>query len=224
MPSELPDMANIYFQIKDKCRKGLLKYLSEAFMFVPKIQDPKILDIGCGTGVPTLWLANNYGGTITAIDADEQPINWLQEKIKEENLETRITALNISFFEFTSKPCNFDIILAEGFLNVVGFEQGFPKAMELLENHGYFVIHDEYKDNERKCCFMGTQPCELIGSLYLDENAWWDCYYRQLATEINEFKDEQTKALFKTDLKEIEYYKVDPTSFRSIYYVVKKYK
>jgi len=59
-----------YYQIKDKCREDLLMYMKEAVSLLPLINNPKILDIGCGTGVPTIWLAANLGGTITAIDTD----------------------------------------------------------------------------------------------------------------------------------------------------------
>jgi len=60
-----------YYKIKDNCRAGLLKYLSQAVTLLPKINDPKVLDIWCGTGVPTIWLAENYGGAITANDTDQ---------------------------------------------------------------------------------------------------------------------------------------------------------
>jgi cyclopropane fatty-acyl-phospholipid synthase-like methyltransferase len=56
-----PDMDNEYYKIKDKSRKGLLKYMVKAFSLIPLSHSPKILDIGCGTGVPTIWVAENYG-------------------------------------------------------------------------------------------------------------------------------------------------------------------
>ena len=74
-------MTGEYYQIKDKCRKELLKYLSEVFFQIPGIENPKILDIGCGTGVPTIWLAENTNGIITAIDTNKHSLDRLQEKI-----------------------------------------------------------------------------------------------------------------------------------------------
>jgi 2-polyprenyl-3-methyl-5-hydroxy-6-metoxy-1,4-benzoquinol methylase len=46
-----------YFDIKNNCRKGLLKYLERATSIIPKIEDLKILDVGCGSGIPTLFTA-----------------------------------------------------------------------------------------------------------------------------------------------------------------------
>jgi cyclopropane fatty-acyl-phospholipid synthase-like methyltransferase len=215
-------MSNDYFQIKDRCRKGLLKYLLKAFSLIPKTENPRILDIGCGSGVPTLWLAENLGGIITAIDIDKNSLDWLQKKILSKNLTSRIITLKISFFDFKSDPDYYDIILAEGFLNIVGFYQGFSKVIELLKKYGYLIIHDEYKDHEQKYSFILKNHCKLIDTIFLDENVWWDDYYKQVENEINAIKIEKTKELFKSDLKEIKLYKSDPASFRSMYYIVEK--
>ena len=37
-----------YFEIKEFCRKGLIKYLFEAVL--PEFENPQILDIGCENG------------------------------------------------------------------------------------------------------------------------------------------------------------------------------
>lgn len=138
-------MSKEYFNIKDNCRKGLLKYLSKAISIIPEIESPLILDVGCGSGVPTLVLAENYNGTIIAVDFDTKSINRLEEKVKELNLSNRITIVNSSLFDLELEENLFDIILAEGFLNVVGFQKGFSKVIKLLKRNGFFIIHDEFR-------------------------------------------------------------------------------
>lgn len=213
---------SVYYQTKDNCRSGLLKYLAEAVAMLPKINNPKILDIGCGTGVPTIWVAENYGGTITAIDTDQAALEWLQAKIIDRKLEDQITTINISFFDLATEASRFDIVIAEGFLNVIGFEKGFMEVIRMIKRGGYFVIHDEYKDHEMKCDFIRKNHCELAGTVFLDENVWWNDYYSQLEAVINSGEIKQSNELFRSDLKEIEYYNIDPTPFRSIYYIVNR--
>lgn len=46
------------FQVqKDKIRKRLLKYTRKAFRMLPQMEKPRILDIGCGSGIPTILAA-----------------------------------------------------------------------------------------------------------------------------------------------------------------------
>ena len=215
-------MLKEYYQIKDKCRAGLLKYMAEALSLLPKISNPEVLDIGCGTGVPTIWLTENYGGIVTAIDAEKSALDWLNEKVIDKKLENKITTINISFFDLKAELFYFDIILAEGFLNIIGFEPGFVRLVEMLKGGGYFVIHDEYKDHEKKCDFIRKNHCDLVGTEFLDESVWWNDYYKQLEEEIESLDVIQRKDLFKAELNEIELYKKDPSPFRSIYYVVRR--
>ncbi len=211
-----------YFYIKDNCRKGFIKYLENVCSTIPKINNSNILDIGCGTGVPTLWLADNLSGIITAIDTDKESINFLQQKIYHNDLQNRVKVLCTSFLDYKCDFDHFDIILAEGLLNIIGFEAGFEKAITMLKKSGYFIIHDDYRGHNKKCKFINENNCIIINTLYLDETIWWEDYYRQLEIEIDNIADTKTYDLFKSDMEEIEYYKTDPSHFRSIYYVIKK--
>ncbi|MGD9328974.1 MAG: class I SAM-dependent methyltransferase [Cyclobacteriaceae bacterium] len=215
-------MIGEYHKIKDGCRIGLIKYLEKAFSAIPEMDNPNILDIGCGTGVPTLWIANKYTGTITAIDIDPLSLDWLQKKINTGNLRKRLTILNISFFNFKAESNSFDIILAEGFLNVVGFEKGFKKVIKLLKRNGYLIVHDEFKDHDKKCDFIRQNHCRIVDSVYLDEGVWWNDYYKRLLAEIHNKENSKIHSFFKSDIKEIECYKADPSAFRSIYYIIEK--
>ena len=212
-------MMKEYYKIKDRCREGLMKYMAEALVYLPEIRNPKVLDIGCGTGVPTICFAENYGGMITAIDNDINAIEWLKEKIKYKGLENQPTAINASFYDMKSEPHFLDIVIAEGFLNVIGFEQGFLKMITTLKKGGYFVIHDEYKDHEKKCDLIRKNHCEIAGTVFLDESAWWNDYYKKLETEIQSDNTVKNIDLWKSDLKEIELCRKDPASFRSMYYI-----
>jgi cyclopropane fatty-acyl-phospholipid synthase-like methyltransferase len=215
-------MIATYYEIKDSCRKGLLRYLEKAFSMIPVTDNPKILDIGCGTGVPALWIADNYPGIITAIDPDKDALAWLISKINDRDMSDRVTALNISFYDFKANPDHYDIIIAEGFLNVVGFESAFPGVIEILRKNGYFIIHDEFKDNEKKCDFIRSNDCKIVDTLFLDEKVWWNDYYRQLESEIKAIESETLRELFSSDLEEIKYYRINPGSFKSVYYIVEK--
>ncbi|MDD1764348.1 MAG: class I SAM-dependent methyltransferase [Methanobacteriaceae archaeon] len=68
---------------KDHFRRKLLNYTRKAFFKLPDIENPKILDLGCGTGVPTLELARISKGQITALDNDQESLDQLNQKISQ---------------------------------------------------------------------------------------------------------------------------------------------
>ena len=80
-------------------RAGFLKYTHKAFLRLPRLEKPRILDIGCGSGVPTIELAKLSGGEVTGIDIDQSCIDEFNRKIKEENLSNRVKAIKLSIFE-----------------------------------------------------------------------------------------------------------------------------
>ena len=57
------------FQMKkDLVRKRLLKYTRKAFRMLPQMDKPRILDVGCGSGVPTMELARLSNGEIIGLE------------------------------------------------------------------------------------------------------------------------------------------------------------
>lgn len=215
-------MIHAYFQIKDQCRQGLVIHLENILSRIPRTSPLRMLDIGCGTGVPTLLLADYFSGSITAIDMDQPALDYFQQKIDACKYRDRINILNTSLFDFTPGPGTFDLILAEGLLNVVGFEKGFASMIELLRPGGTVIIHDEFKNHEEKKAFMVKNNCRLTDTLYLDESIWWNDYYNPLNNYIQEINDIALSGYFERDITEIAYYKTDPTAFRSIYFLVSK--
>ncbi|MDF1548885.1 MAG: methyltransferase domain-containing protein [Bacteroidales bacterium] len=211
-----------YFNIRDRCRMRLVKYLEQVLNDLPKLHNPKILDIGCGTGVPTLWLAEKYTGTITAIDTDKHLLDFLEHKIQRKKTSSKIETKNVSFFDLLTEPACYDLILAEGFLNVVGFEMGFKRVIEKIKIGGYFIIHDEYKDNDSKIALIHKNNCKIVSSLLMDETIWWRDFYDPLEIEINKMENPHLRSLFINEKKEIDQYKKNPYLFKSIYYVVSK--
>jgi 2-polyprenyl-3-methyl-5-hydroxy-6-metoxy-1,4-benzoquinol methylase len=211
-----------YFNIRDRSRMQLVKYLEQVVSDLPEFINPKILVVGCGSGVPKLWLAEKYIGTITAIDTDKHLLGFLEHQIQRKKTSSKIETKNVSFFDLVTEPECYDLILAEGFLNVVGFEIGFKQVIEKIKIGGYFIIHDEYKDNDSKIALIHKNNCKIVNSLLLDETIWWRDFYGQLENEINKPENAHLRSLFINEINEIDQYKKNPSLFKSIYYIVLK--
>jgi len=116
------------FQLrKDRIRKHLLKYTRKAFRMLPKLDKHHILDVGCGSGIPTMELARLSNGQIIGLDINQPLLDRLTRKIEKAGLSDRAKTLKCSMFDMDFLDESFDIIWAEGSISVIGFERGLKE-------------------------------------------------------------------------------------------------
>ena len=132
-----------YHAFKDRLRERLLKYLRKAYRALPLMDRPRILDIGCGSGVPTIELARLSGGQVIGLDIDGPLVERLNKRIKKAGFSDRVTALKCSMFELDFPAESFDIIWSEGSIFAIGFERGLREWRRLLKPGGFLVVYDE---------------------------------------------------------------------------------
>jgi ubiquinone/menaquinone biosynthesis C-methylase UbiE len=182
---------NSYRVKKDHIRENLNKYTIKAYKSLPEIENPRILDVGCGTGVPTVELARISGGNVTALDDNENSLNILKAKIKAGELDKQVTVINDSIFTMDFPEESFDIIWAEGSVFVMGFEDSIKNWRRFLKSDGFLVIHDDSKDKDNKLELVKKYGYRLIDEFELSHQVWWDEYYKPLKQLIKTFKDKQ---------------------------------
>ncbi|MFX0074646.1 MAG: class I SAM-dependent methyltransferase [Candidatus Hermodarchaeota archaeon] len=107
----------------DYFRSAFNKYTREAFIKLPKMDKPRILDIGCGTGVPTMELAKLSDGEIIGIDIDQKCLDRFNKKIEKEGLANRVKAIKCTLLDIKFPDNSFDVIWAEGTLTTLGVEK-----------------------------------------------------------------------------------------------------
>jgi len=78
----------------------------------------KILDIGCGAGVMTAWLAKQAGpdGLVTAIDNSPEQLAVTQERIRRENIKNVQTKV-LSAYEIDTLNTKYDLIYSRFLLH-----------------------------------------------------------------------------------------------------------
>jgi ubiquinone/menaquinone biosynthesis C-methylase UbiE len=106
----------------EKLREVFLKYTRKAFEMLPKMKNPRILDIGCGTGVPTLELAKLSNGEIIGIDLDQTALNKFNSKIDKQGLTNRIKTKKLSLYNTSFSDEYFDILWDEGVLHILNIK------------------------------------------------------------------------------------------------------
>jgi len=179
---------NLYRIEKDHIRENLNKYTRKAFNLLTECKNPHILDIGCGSGVPTIELATISNGQVTGIDIDVTSLNLLRRKIKEMGLNNQVSVIKDSIFTMDFPEECFDIIWAEGSIFVIGFEKSLKKWNRFLKPNGFLVIHDENKDKNKKLGLITKYGYTLTAQFDLSDNLWWLEYYSPLEHLIQKFR------------------------------------
>jgi len=218
---------SLYKIKKDHLRDNIIKYTKKAFALLPKHDNPRILDVGCGSGIPTIELAKLSGGYITGIDIDRSSLDRFRKKVKEVGLIRQIEIVEKSMSNLDFPDEHFDIIWAEGSIAAIGFEEGLKQWRRFLKVHGFLVIHDEISDITKKIKLISNYNYRLVSRFKISPKEWRLQYYAPLEKLIQEFHNnylndyELIKELSK-DQVEIDRLKSNPVLFGSIFYIIKK--
>jgi ubiquinone/menaquinone biosynthesis C-methylase UbiE len=208
-------------------RGGLSKYTRKAYHVLPQWDKPCILDVGCGSGVPTMELARLSKGQITALDTDQSLLDRLEAKIKQAGLSQRVKTVNGSLLDMGFPDDSFDIIWSEGSIWIIGFERGLREWGRFLRPKGFLVVHDEVGNITEKLELVSSCGYDLLDYFILGEDIWRTEYFAPLEKMINEIKtkyadDPQTLAALDPDQREIDMFKKDPKRCESVFFILRK--
>lgn len=224
-------MSNIclYKIKKDHLRENLVKHTRKAFELLPKYNNPRILDVGCGAGIPTMELAKLSGGHITGIDIDQSSLERFRKKVRETGLVDKIEIIEKSFSSLGFPDESFDIIWAEGSISAIGFEISLEQLHRFLTPHGFLVIHDDISNITNKLKLISNYNYRLISRFKISHKEWWLKYFCPLEKLIQEFhnnylNDYKLIKVLNKDQVEIDRIKSNPTLFDSMFYIIKKRK
>ena len=194
---------------------------------LPQMDRPRILDIGCGAGIPTIELARLGQGEVTGIDIDQPALDKFNEKIKEAGLGDRITAINCSMFDMDFPDENFDIVWSEGSIYATGFAKGLREWKRLLKPDGFMVVHDEQGNVEEKLRQIPNCGYELLGYFMLSKETWRTEYFVPLEKWLAEAgakhtDDPEILEELHQAREELDMFNKSPERNSSVYFVMKK--
>lgn len=207
----------------------------------------KIADIGCGTGGQTITLANNIQGSITAIDFMPKFIEKLNERIKEQKLENRITTIIGSMDNLPFSENELDLIWAEGSIYNIGYENGLKYCHKFLKDGGYIAVseaswftmerpkeiedfwlanYDEIDVIAAKVEQMQQAGYMPIAHFILPESTWWN-YFNPMPAIIPSFLErhshsDEAKDFVKNNEIEIALYDKYKEYYGYVFYIGKK--
>ncbi len=212
---------------EDGLRAVFLEYTRRAYRMLPGLVRPRILDVGCGSGVPTIELAKLSGGEVIGLDVDKLLLDRLGEKIRKEGLGGRVRTVRCSMHEMDFPDESFDVIWSEGSIFEIGFERGLREWRRLLKPGGFLVVHDEEKNLAEKLRLIADCGYGLLGHFTLPGDVWWSEYFKPLEKQILELEERyvgRPEALKELVSKKNEaaMVKNSPQDFGSVFFIMQK--
>jgi ubiquinone/menaquinone biosynthesis C-methylase UbiE len=102
--------------------------------------NPRILDVGCGTGRQTLLLARHCSGEVIAVDVDPHSLDELERSAASAGLSHHIATQRTPMSELEFPDRHFDLIWSEGAIYLMGFEQGLTAWKRFLKPGGHVAV------------------------------------------------------------------------------------
>ncbi|ESA35538.1 methyltransferase type 11 [Leptolyngbya sp. Heron Island J] len=170
---------------------------------------PRIADLGCGSGVSALLLAQHYQSTVMAVDSSSAFIDELKARAKQLGLEHLIIPIHGDMAKLHWSAGSVDLLWSEGAAYNLGFEQALKTWRQFLANSGVAVISEMswFTDDvpepasaywQNAYPMMGTETenidranrsgFSVLSTHRLPSQAWWVNYYGPLRERMQQIE------------------------------------
>jgi tocopherol O-methyltransferase len=127
---------------KEKAQVQLVEHLAQLANVKP---GSEILDIGCGMGASSLYLARNHNATVTGITISPVQVEMATTAAARERLDVKFLLMDAEAMDFKKQ---FDVLWSvESISHYQRREEFFASASRLLNPGGTFAIIDWFKKN-----------------------------------------------------------------------------
>ncbi|OHD17809.1 MAG: hypothetical protein A2086_12630 [Spirochaetes bacterium GWD1_27_9] len=229
---------------------GNKKYTIQALSLIKNLtSNPKILDVGCGSGYQTFTLANKLTNCeITSVDNFQPFLDRINQNIVSQNLHDKIKTSNQSMFALDFPEESFDLIWAEGSIYIIGFDRGLKEWSKFLKNNGYIVVSEisylskNIPDDVKHFWFreyptMKTLEENLeivhragyydVEYFIMGKEGWFNEYYIPLENKINKMKlkyqeNKEAMEILNLTQYEIDLYKKYSKYYSYVFYIGRK--
>jgi tocopherol O-methyltransferase len=113
-------------------------------------EDAEVLNIGCGGGGGSVWIADTYGASVVGVDVTQQFVESAQEHAAEKGVDDLCEFRKGDFHELSSVPDNsVDAVWAlQSIHHAYDYEQVAEQVRRVLRDDGAFVVADFFQSSD----------------------------------------------------------------------------
>ena len=105
----------------------------------------EILNVGCGIGVGSTYIAKKYGCHVVGVDISEQMIGWSRQRAREEGVEHKVDFQTADVLNLPFEADTFDAVFAESVLVFVEDKtQAIRECVRVTKPGGYVGLNEGY--------------------------------------------------------------------------------
>jgi SAM-dependent methyltransferase len=212
----------------------------------PLPREPRVLELGCGTGRATLTLARATGGTVTALDVWGPSLAALRERAAAAGLAARIEAEQQSMAAPALGGRAFDLVWCESAVYTIGFDAALRAWRSSLAPGGALAISElawltphaplrarrfwregypAMRDHATNLRAIAGAGYALVSSFTLPDVDWEEGYYAELSRRIPELRAQHAEpealACLDATEEEIAAFREREGSFGYVFYVAR---
>jgi SAM-dependent methyltransferase len=243
-----PDiMRELYWELS-RGSPERLAFTRRAFEMLPELDSPRILDIGCGQGGPTLELARLSGGHVTGLDIDQAALDELVARAAAKGLSDRVDVVHGSMDEITFGDGSFDLVWCEAAVVALGFARALREWRRLIRPGGFLVVHDMawlrpdpppeimnypqvahpgMRTVSEYIALAAPNGYDLLGHLILPAAFWWGDHFVPLLARIGELRreyaaDQAVQAILDREQRAADVFRAYSEWYGSVFLVMQR--
>jgi serine/threonine-protein kinase HipA len=222
---------------------GFSKYI---ISLIPKLPaEPRIVDIGCGSGAGTLILAEKYPTEIKAVDFSREFLDELEERARQQGFGDRVTTVHRDMGKLHWEPGTIDLLWCEGAAYNITFDGALKAWRPLMAPDGIMVVSEmnyftkeapetiriqmdrfypQIKSESENVDIILDAGFEVLGVHRLPAKAWWDNYYDPLKERMKLMEapdDKAMQSVFHEMRAEMEMFKAHSSYYGYTYFILR---
>lgn len=214
----------------------------------PILRPNRILDIGCGNGPQTVYLAKHLDKPVLAMDNHQPFLDELQRRAATAGVAGKIQVSLRDMRTLTKDDGPFDLIWSEGAIFIMGFKEGLAAWRPLLAPGGglavseiawlkadvpaecreFFArVHPAMGDVATHLAAIEACGYDLVEHFVEPEAAWWDDFYHPLENRLRSLRkqyaaDGERLAMIESIQMEIDIYRKHSAYYSNVFYLMRR--
>src|SRR5512139_3323212 len=105
----------------------------------------EVLNVGCGIGISSAYIAKKHGCRVVGVDISEKMIEWSRKRAHQERVEDRVEFRVADVLELPYEADRFDAVIAESVIAFVDDKaQAIRECRRVTRPGGYVAVNESY--------------------------------------------------------------------------------